>query len=139
MINRNIGFILSLASWGFIWQGVFLGEAGHVAAMSDKMSIERQSFFDGMRCIATAGWCIHPLGYLLGYLLGKVNDDILNLIYEETDLVNKTAVYPDVWQYPSLDTAEKDNACDCKEEFTWALLDFEAKTSEPEEDRKKTY
>merc|ERR1712213_210659 len=88
MINPDVGFFLGMCGWGFILQEIFVGEAGTVAKDIDKVSIHTQNSFNVMRFIATAGWCIYPLGYLFGYLLGKVNDDVLNLIYNLADLVN---------------------------------------------------
>merc|ERR1712194_564312 len=48
-----------------------------------------KSSFNTMRLIVTAGWCIYPLGYFFGYLMGAVNDDALNLVYNLADFVNK--------------------------------------------------
>ena len=44
-----------------------------------------------MRFIVTVGWSIYPIGYVAGYLLGAVNDDALNLVYNVADMVNKIA------------------------------------------------
>merc|ERR1712194_331443 len=44
-----------------------------------------KSSFNTMRLIVTAGWCIYPLGYFFGYLMGAVNDDALNLVYNLAD------------------------------------------------------
>merc|ERR1712107_193465 len=85
---------------GFVnaWLGfeIFMGEAGSVARGS---SINRhvQASFATMRLIVTAGWSIYPLGYFFGYLLGSVNDDALNLVYNLADFVNKIAFCLAIW------------------------------------------
>jgi len=108
MMNPQLGFLLGMAGWGFILQEIFVGEAGAIAKDVDKVSIHTQNSFNVMRFIVTAGWCIYPLGYLFGYLLGKVNDDVLNLIYNLADLVNKIAFCLAIWQSAKNDTAEKE-------------------------------
>merc|ERR1712130_137608 len=35
--------------------------------------------------VGMAGWSIYPLGYFFGYLLGSVNDSVLNLVYNLAD------------------------------------------------------
>merc|ERR1712187_777047 len=74
----------------------YAGEAGSVAAGS---SVNRhvQASFSTMRLIVTAGWSIYPLGYFFGYLLGSVNDDALNLVYNLADFVNKIAFCLAIW------------------------------------------
>merc|ERR1719329_996654 len=42
-----------------------------------------------MRFIVTVGWSIYPLGYYFGYLVGAVDDNALNLVYNIADLLNK--------------------------------------------------
>merc|ERR1711862_974508 len=56
-----------------------------------------QESFATMRLIVTAGWSIYPLGYFFGYLLGSVNDDALNLVYNLADFVNKIAFCLAIW------------------------------------------
>merc|ERR1711904_51235 len=50
-----------------------------------------------LRFVVTVGWCIYPLGYLFGYLLGSVDSASLNLLYNLADLVNKIAFVCAVW------------------------------------------
>merc|ERR1711937_164823 len=87
---------IGMAGWGFILFEIFMGEAGSVAGGS---SVNRhvQASFATMRLIVTAGWSIYPLGYLFGYLLGRVNDDALNLVYNLADFVNKIAFCLAIW------------------------------------------
>merc|ERR1711972_818203 len=88
-LNAWIGFIAGLAGWAFILFEIFAGEAGNVAATGDKVSEHVKSSFNTMRFIVTAGWCIYPLGYFFGFLMGSVNDEALNLVYNLADFVNK--------------------------------------------------
>jgi len=50
-----------------------------------------------MRMIVTVGWAIYPLGYLFGYLLGGVDANALNIIYNFADFVNKIAFGLVIW------------------------------------------
>jgi hypothetical protein len=51
-----------------------------------------------MRLIVTIGWSIYPLGYFFGYLVThNVHDDVLNLVYNLADFVNKIAFCLAIW------------------------------------------
>merc|ERR1712019_147820 len=76
----------------------YCGEAGIVAASGNKVGKHVKTSFDTMRFIVTVGWSIYPLGYFFGYLMGQVNDDVLNLVYNLADFVNKIAFYLAIWQ-----------------------------------------
>merc|ERR1712050_593151 len=106
-VNPWAGFIVGLAGWGYILYEIFAGEAGSVAATGDKVDENVRNSFSTMRFIVTAGWCIYPLGYLFGYLLGGVNDDALNLAYNLDDFVNKIAFCLAIWASAKQDTAER--------------------------------
>ena len=45
--------------------------------------------FDNHALIVTVGWSIYLLGYFFGYLLGIADDNILNLICNLADMLNK--------------------------------------------------
>merc|ERR1711924_358225 len=64
------------------------------------------SSFNTMRLIVTAGWSIYPLGYWFGYLQGSVDDDILNLVYNLADFVNKIAFCLAIWSCAKSSTME---------------------------------
>jgi len=87
-------FIGGLCGWAFILFEIFAGEAGGTAS---DCSEHVASSFNIMRIIVSAGWCIYPLGYLFGYLLGAVDDVYLNVIYNIADLVNKIAFVIACW------------------------------------------
>jgi len=106
-VNAWIGFMVGMAGWGFILFEIFLGQAGSVAADGEKVSQYVKSSFNTMRLIVTAGWSIYPLGYFFGYLMGAVNDDALNLVYNLADFVNKIAFCLAIWQAAKADTREK--------------------------------
>merc|ERR1712054_41484 len=80
------GFAMGLAGWGFILFEIFSGEAGGLAGDCSPHVV---SSFNNMRMIVTFGWAIYPAGYLFGYLLGAVDDTILNVVYNVADFVNK--------------------------------------------------
>ena len=66
----------------------FMGDAGSVAA-NGNMNKHVKTSFSIMRFIVTVGWSIHALGYIFGYLVDAVNDDILNLVCNLADVLNK--------------------------------------------------
>merc|ERR1712203_830957 len=106
-MNAWAGFGAGLAGWAFILFEIFAGEAGNVAATGDKVSEHVKSSFNTMRFIVTAGWCIYPLGYFFGFLMGSVNDEALNLVYNLADFVNKIAFCLAIWASAKKDTAER--------------------------------
>jgi len=106
-VNAWLGFIVGMCGWGFILFEIFMGEAGSVAASDEKVSTHVKSAFGVMRFIVTAGWSIYPLGYFFGYLMGGVDDDSLNLVYNLADFVNKIAFCLAIWQSAKTDTREK--------------------------------
>jgi len=104
------GFILGMAGWGYILFEIFFGEAGSVAANDEKVNEYVKSSFATMRFIVTVGWAIYPLGYFFGYLMGGVNDDSLNLVYNLADFVNKIGFCLAIWSSAkqcTLDAADK--------------------------------
>jgi len=93
-----------LAGWAFILFEIFAGEAGGaVGGCSEAVA----SSFNNMRLIVTVGWSIYPLGYLFGYLLGAVDETILNVIYNIADFVNKIAFVLACWSCAKSDSAGK--------------------------------
>jgi len=109
-VNAWLGFIVGMAGWGFILFEIFMGEAGSVAASGDKVSGPVKTSFGIMRFIVTVGWSIYPLGYFFGYLMGGVNDNYLNLVYNLADFVNKIAFCLAIWSSAKKDTADRISA-----------------------------
>merc|ERR1711862_1070376 len=96
-------FAGGMCGWIFILFEIFLGEAGGTAKdCSEAVSTS----FSNMRLIVTIGWSIYPLGYLFGYLLGKVNDETLNVIYNIADLVNKIGFVCSCWSCAKVDSKD---------------------------------
>merc|ERR1712139_762476 len=105
-IGAWVGFFLGLSGWGFILFEIFAGEGAKVAAKANEVSDAVRSAFGTMRFIVSAGWCIYPLGYFFGYLLGTVSDSPLNLVYNLADFVNKIAFCLAIWQSAKNSTLE---------------------------------
>jgi len=108
-VPAGMGFCMGLAGWAFILFEIFQGEAGQVAGEDDKVNRHVKASFNTMRLIVTIGWSIYPLGYLFGYLLGQVNDDALNLVYNLADFVNKIAFCLAIWSCAKSSTMEKED------------------------------
>jgi len=101
------GFVVGLAGWAYILNEIFLGEAGSVAGSGEHVNKYVKASFNTMRFIVTIGWSIYPLGYFFGYLLGSVNDDVLNLVYNLADFVNKIAFCLAIWSCAKSSTLEQ--------------------------------
>ena len=94
-IKPILGLVISIAGWIFVLYEIFSGEAGKAAAKSgNKIFVTAFGF---MRMIVTVGWCIYPLGYVFGYLIGSIDDNSLNMIYNLADFVNKIAFGLVIW------------------------------------------
>jgi len=104
-LNPWVGFALGMCGWFFILFEIFMGEAGSVAG--NKVNEYVKSSFSTMRLIVTVGWSIYPAGYFFGYLLGGVRDDVLNLVYNLADFVNKIAFCLAIWAAAKKSTAAK--------------------------------
>jgi len=97
-------FIGGMAGWAFILFEIFAGEAGGTAG---ECSEAVATSFKNMRLIVTLGWSIYPLGYLFGYLLGAVDDTVLNVVYNIADFVNKIAFVLACWSCAKSDSEGK--------------------------------
>ena len=64
------------------------------------------SAFNAMRMIVLVGWAIYPIGYALGYLLGGVDSNTLNLVYNLADFVNKILFGLIIWNLAVKDSGE---------------------------------
>merc|ERR1711884_839968 len=94
-----------MAGWGFILFEIFAGESGTCSAGCSEAV--KQSF-NNMRIIVSLGWCIYPLGYFFGFLMGSVNDTVLNVIYNIADFVNKIGFVLCCWSCAKSDSEGAD-------------------------------
>ena len=94
-ISALLGWVVGSAAWVYIIYELFSGEAGK--AMKSSGNKPLKTAFTAMRMIVTVGWAIYPLGYLFGYLLGGVDANALNIIYNLADFVNKIAFGLVIW------------------------------------------
>jgi bacteriorhodopsin len=92
-----------MAGWLWILYEIFLGEASKISAGSANAA--SQSAFKTLRLIVSVGWSIYPIGYVLGYMTGGVDDNALNVVYNLADLVNKIAFGIAIWLAATRDTA----------------------------------
>jgi bacteriorhodopsin len=104
-VNAWLGFAIGMAGWAFILFEIFMGEAGKVAG-GGAVNRHVRSSFATMRIILTAGWSIYPLGYFFGYLMGSVEDNALNLVYNLADFVNKIGFCLAIWSCAKESTLE---------------------------------
>jgi len=96
VLNAWLGWILGMCGWGFILFEIFMGpDTG--GALKDGVSDAVKSSFSNMRFIVSIGWAIYPLGYLLGYTLGAVDSEALNVTYNIADFINKIAFVLACW------------------------------------------
>ena len=101
-INSTIGFVIGMAGWIFILYEIFAGEASKVSAENAPESV--QSAFNTMRWIVTIGWAIYPIGYFMGYMMGGVDANSLNFIYNVADVINKIAFVLAIWAAASTES-----------------------------------
>ena len=60
-----------------------------------------------MRMIVTVGWAIYPLGYIFGYITNSVDNNLLNIIYNFADFINKIAFGLVIWVAAMQNTASR--------------------------------
>ncbi|MDA7456510.1 bacteriorhodopsin-like [Candidatus Pelagibacter ubique] len=94
-IDKTLGFVIGMAGWFYILYEVFSGEAGKLAAKSGNKALV--TAFSAMRMIVTVGWAIYPLGYVFGYMIGSMDANSLNVIYNAADFLNKIAFGLIIW------------------------------------------
>jgi len=107
-MNPYAGFGVGMCGWAYILFEIFAGEAGAVAGQDEKVNQYVRTSFSTMRLIVTVGWAIYPLGYFFGYLQGAVKADVLNLVYNLADFVNKIGFCLAIWSCAKSSTGEQD-------------------------------
>jgi len=108
IINPWVGFACGMAGWGFILFEIFAGEGGQVAGKDAGEYVG--SAFNLMRFIVSIGWSIYPLGYFFGYLMGSVDENVLNFVYNFADMLNKIWFCAAIWAAAKAETEAKAKA-----------------------------
>merc|ERR1712064_264162 len=67
-LPKFVGFPLGMSGWFFILFEIFPGEAGGTAG---DCSEAVASAFSTMRLIVSIGWSIYPIGFVLGWSMGR--------------------------------------------------------------------
>ena len=101
MISVLLGFIIGMIGWAVIIWEIFRGEASQAASSNASVS----SAFNAMRLIVLIGWAIYPLGYVFGLMMGSVDANTLNWVYNLADFVNKILFGLIIWNAAVKDTA----------------------------------
>ena len=111
-----IWWTLGMICWFYIIYEIFKGEA---AIINEKSGNEAGQFaFQSLKWIVTIGWAIYPIGYLYGLdettILGftikntAYSIELINIIYNLADLVNKTAFGVAIWIAAVKDTKDSE-------------------------------
>ncbi len=85
----TLGFLIGLVLWLYILGEVFFGRLSEINANS--ASDPMQTGFFWLRLIATIGWALYPLSYLVVRLGSGADVAKLMVIYNLADLVNQVA------------------------------------------------
>ena len=111
-----IWWTLGMICWFYIIYEIFKGEA---AIINENSGNEAGQFaFQSLKWIVTIGWAIYPIGYLYGLdettILGftikntAYSIELINIIYNLADLVNKTAFGVAIWIAAVKDTKDSE-------------------------------
>ena len=100
-LSPMIGFIIGMIGWAVIIYEIFGGEASKAASATASV----KSAFNAMRIIVLVGWAIYPLGYVFGLMMGSVDVNTLNGVYNIADFVNKILFGLIIWNAAIKDSA----------------------------------
>ena len=87
-------FVVGMLGWLYMIKELYMGE-GKAAVSTASPAVN--SAYNAMMMIIVVGWSIYPLGYVAGYLMGAVDANTLNLIYNLADFVNKILFGLIIW------------------------------------------
>ena len=104
-IPSVVGFVIGIGAWIYLLYEVFSGEAGRAVARSGNKPMVNA--YVSMRMIITVVWAIYPLGYVFGYITNSVDDNLLNIIYNIADFINKIAFGLVIWVAAMQNTAPR--------------------------------
>tara|TARA_Y100001970_G_scaffold41559_1_gene51439 strand:+ start:245 stop:1018 length:774 start_codon:yes stop_codon:yes gene_type:complete len=108
-INEWLAWGIGMLAWFYIIYEIWFGGAKEAA---NNASEGVQFAFTWMTYILTFGWAIYPAGYVLGMNADADGQDMLNILYNIADVVNKTAFGLMVWYAATIDTAASESAKD---------------------------
>lgn len=104
IMSAGLGFWIGMVGWAIIIWEIYGGEAGRAAASAEESV---KSAFNAMRWIVLVGWAIYPIGYVLGYFMGGVDQGALNAVYNLADFVNKILFGLIIWHLAVKDSSEE--------------------------------
>ena len=87
-------FVVGMLGWLYMIKELYMGE-GKAAVSTASPAVN--SAYNAMMMIIVFGWSIYPLGYVAVYLMGAVDANTLNLIYNLADFVNKILFGLIIW------------------------------------------
>jgi hypothetical protein len=96
-------FVVGMAAWLYILYLIWFGEG--VQAKNASGNASAISAYNAIRYIVTFGWAIYPLGYTFGLLMQTLDPNMLNLIYNLADIINKIAFALFIWHAAYRDSA----------------------------------
>jgi bacteriorhodopsin len=104
-IPSMIGFIIGIGAWIYILYEIFSGEAGRVLVkIGNKPMVNA---YVSMRMIVTVVWAIYPLGYVFGHITNSMDGNLLNLIYNVADFINKIVFGLVIWAAATQNTTPR--------------------------------
>ena len=91
-----VGFIIGMVGWLYVVYLIFAGGAAKASADSKNASV--QTAFNSLKLIVLIGWAIYPIGYVIGnFDLVTDGIQIMNIVYNFADLINKAAFGLVIW------------------------------------------
>jgi bacteriorhodopsin len=108
-MDQWLAWIIGMAAWLYIIYEIWAGDAKKAA---EEATEGVQFAFKWMTYILTFGWAIYPAGYVIGMDADADGQNMLNIVYNIADVVNKTAFGLMVWYAATIDTAASESAKD---------------------------
>ena len=98
-------FLIGMFAWLYILYEIFFGTGGKLVVSGQNQSAKMA--YISLKWLVTIGWAIYPIGYLFGIYGGESGVDILNIIYNLADFINKIAFGLIIWSAAKLDSEKK--------------------------------
>ncbi|MEK9890828.1 MAG: bacteriorhodopsin [Pseudomonadales bacterium] len=103
VMSATLGFWIGMVGWAIIIHEIYMGAAAQASGAAGGAV---QSAFNAMRWIVLVGWAIYPIGYVMGYFMGGVDDGALNMVYNLADFVNKILFGLIIWNLAVKDSGD---------------------------------